>query len=258
MTPNQNPIFVLYPESQRYTNYKARMLRRQRLMQQFKRYRIALSVMAAGLLACAVVFLALIGQFFGEAVCQPITYGEQPECSLTAWLSQVQYQYASMEDGAVWSDEMPAQPGQYRMRGVSKNGFGAKRYSKEMTVTIQPRKLQATIADSRFYYGDFSDTLVDDNLTLRGLRPGDTLVKAEYAVSGTLLEGFRVSVEKLQIVNENGTDVSAAYTVSCEGGTFTMQPRPITVALENWEKEYDGLPWEEKQAFITAGSLVPE
>lgn len=252
----EQSIYSLHAESRRYDRYMARMLALKRMLRFAKRHRLAIAATALVLAAAVCVFLLTIGTFSGSLNCTDLTYGETPAGSMTAFLSDVQYQYACIDGDPVWSDQTPTQPGQYRIRAVSHNGFGQERYSESATFTLLPRKLDVQINDGSYIYGDFTADLPQENTVFNGLANGDRPGSLEFDLNQDEDGNFRVSLKHLTLINSSGQDVTACYEISSAGGTYSMLPRPLTVTAQDAQKVYDGEPWEQSTWVLSAGTLV--
>jgi len=249
--------YTLRTPSLRYDRYTAQMQKLRKLLDVLRRCRALLTAVGAAALAAAVCFLFAVGCFTGEAVCGDFLYGETPDCGLKAFLSDVRYQYAPIGTETVWHDAAPTEPGPYRIRAVSKNAFGAERFSEEMTAKLLPRPLAVRISDAGYVYGDFSEALTAAHTVADGLLPGDRLANVEYALEGSEQAGYYADIAQLQVRNPSGADVTACYAVDTAGGSFTMEPRPITVTAGSYEKVYDKKIWDAAAAQITKGTILP-
>ena len=247
--------YTLRTPSQRYDRYTAQMQTLKKLLDILRRCRALLIAVGVSALAAAVCFLFAVGCFTGEATCGDFLYGESPDCGLKAFMSEVHYQYATTGTEAVWHDAMPTEPGTYRIRAVSKNAFGGERFSEEMTANLLPRPLAVRISDAGYVYGDFSEALAAEHTVAEGLIPGDRLANVKYTVQGSEQMGYQVDVAQLQVLNASGADVTACYMPKTEGGSFTMEPRPVTITADSHEKVYDAMVWDAATAKITNGTL---
>lgn len=250
--------YTLRTPSQRYDRYAAQMQKLRKLLDILRRCRALLIAVGAAALIAAVCFLFTVGSFSGEAICSDFLYGEKPDCGLKAFLSEVRYQYAPIGTEAVWHDAMPTEPGAYRIRAVSKNAFGGERFSEEMTANLLPRPLAVRVSDAGYVYGDFSEALAIAHTVTEGLIPGDRLENVKYTVQGSEQSGYRVNIAGLQVLNASGSDVTACYVVETAGGSFAMEPRPITVTAGSYEKVYDAGVWDAATAEITKGTILPD
>ena len=108
--------YTLRTPSQRYDRYISQMQKVKKLLELLRRCRFLLMAVGAVTLAAAVCFLFAVGSFAGDARCGDFLYGETPSCGLTAFLSDMRFQYAPANGEGVWSDAVPTEPGQYRIR----------------------------------------------------------------------------------------------------------------------------------------------
>ena len=252
----EQSLFNLDTESRRYSRYARRIARFRHTLDWAKGHWLLMTVIALLITAAVIGFLLIIGTFTGALTCDSLIYGETPSCSIRAFLSEVHYQFAPAEGEAVWSNHFPTAPGEYRIRAVSKNGFGQKKYSNDVTFTLLPRDLNVLIHDGTFVYGDFSSEVPAKHTQITGLIPGDQAQPAEYACLQDDGRNYSVSLKSLQILNGAGQDVTACYRISGTDGFFTMTPRPITVKSQDASKVYDDEEWNLAQAAIAEGSLA--
>lgn len=248
--------YTLRTPSQRYDRYTAQMQRLKTLLDLLRRYRALLMAVGVIILAAAVCFLLAVGSFSGEAKCGDFLYGETPACGLKAFLSEVRYQYAPADGEGIWRDTPPTEPGPCRVRAVSKNVFGKECFSEEMTANLLPRALTVRVSDAGYLYGDFSEALAAEHTVAEGLLLGDRLANVKYTVQGSEQTGYQVDIAQLQVLNPSGADVTACYIPKTEGGSFTMEPRPVTITADSHEKVYDAMVWDAATAKITNGTLV--
>ena len=240
-------------ESQRYDRYEARMRRLGRFLGQIRRHPILAAMTVLVFTAGIIAFLLSIGSFSGELQCGDFRYGDAPSCELKAFLSSVHYQFADTEGDAVWTDILPNQPGTYRIRGVSRNGFGQFRYSEAMTFNLLPRPLEVEIQSGSFVYGDFTPST--PSAKFEGLAQGDSATP-EYNTKENNDGNYRVSLKSIEIYNKSGENVTACYRISSTDGQLSWTPRPITVTAQNGEKIYDGAAWNDSAGALTKGSLA--
>lgn len=245
-----------HAESQRYAQYEAKIRAVRAFLDALWRHRLviaALSLVVAGLI-CGL--LAVMGTFIGTFTCQDFTYGDVPPGNARAFLSDIHYEFAPADNDGVWTANTPTELGPFRIRAVSKNGFGAPRYSEDVTVTVLARDLDITISDAHFTYGDFGQHIVEENTSVTGLANGDRIVSMEYAIAEDGSGNYAASLKQLRIENPQGQDVTGCYNITVTDGFFAMDLRPIGVAADNAEKIYDGLEWSDGSATIVSGSLA--
>ena len=256
MAQKEQGLYSVEPESMRYNKYEARMQVVGRMLDGIRRHKLLVAFVTAAVVALVLCFLGLIGMQSGEAKCADFVYGEEPPCSVKAFLSDLKYQYTAAEGTADWSDRMPSLPGKYRIRAVSRNGFGKPVYSDEMVFTLLKRDLTVRINNGTFVYGEFSAEVVTNSTTTEGLASSDKIAHVEYAFTEDEQGNYTASVKMLRIENGAGQDTTACYNVAVTDGYMTKTPRAITVSAENGHKVYDGKAWNAGTAKLTAGTLA--
>lgn len=252
----EQSIFSLNTESLRYNRYFAKIQRLKRLMHFVKAHRIAVMAAVLILAGSLCAFLLSIGSFSGVIESGDLVYGDAPQGTLTAFLSKYRYQYASMDANAVWSDSVPNEPGQYRVRGVSRNGFGINRYSKETTLTLLPRPLEVQIQDGSYVYGDFSLDSIQQSTQLHTLAEGDRMYAIDFDLNQSENGTYLVSLKELAVHNAAGQDVTACYRITAREGSYSILPRPVTLCVLDAQKLYDGLEWTGAKWELAAGTLA--
>ncbi|MBQ7344808.1 MAG: transglutaminase domain-containing protein [Oscillospiraceae bacterium] len=252
----EHDVYTLQGESQRYSRYETRIQRIGQALGWARRHRIVLALTALWITVAVVGLLLAVGSFTGSLTFETLTYGGSPPCTIHAFLSDVRYQYAPAEGEAVWSDESPTLPGKYRIRAVSKNGFGRERYSDPATFTLLPRDLDVQIHAGTFVYGSSTMDIAKANTELTGLAAGDQARLLEYTATPNHKGDHTVSLKTIQIFNSAGQDVTACYRVSSTDGYFTLTPRPITISVSDAQKVYDGEGWDLAEWGLTDGLLA--
>ncbi len=239
--------------SQRYDRYAARMQSLGRILGFLRRHPVLTAVTVLALIAGILGLLLSMGSFSGSPYCPAFHYGSTPQCEIRAFLSPIQYQYAQPEGEPLWQDGLPARPGLYRIRAVSRNGFGQNRYSEAMSVRVLPRPVEVGIPSGSFIYGEFDAKTLNADVS--------NLAQGDYATTELITEentngNYDISLKNLKICNESGEDVTDCYSISSTEGIFTMTKRPITVSTKDAQKVYDGEPWDQAEGSLTKGSLV--
>ena len=135
-------------------------------------------------------------------------------------------------------------------------------HTKEGWITIDPRPIHVRMLDREREYDDLPFTSTAHEITAVSphefaLVTGHKLIEAlasgsiiEPGIADNTLTGYR-------IVDREGKDMTANYTVSSTPGTLTVLPRKITVVSFSAQKIYDGLALTCKKPLgIYSGSLV--
>lgn len=258
MTESKQNPYSLRQESKRFSRYEERVQAVGRLLDAIKRHRIALIATVATVIVLIFGFLFIIGTFIGVAKCENFVYGNDPQCAAKAFLSDARYQFAPAVGEAVWSDTTPVLPGQYRIRAVSRNGFGMPKYSEVMTVTLLKREMTIRIDAASVVYGDSVLDAAKAHTEVEGLADGDSVAELEYSIIKEEMGQYTVSVQSVRIVNGAGEDVTACYSITGVDGTFSVTPRPIMVSAKDAQKVYDGMQWTAGTAELTGGTLAYE
>ena len=74
--------------------------------------------------------------------------------------TEVYYQYA-LKGSNEWTTEKPTVPGEYQIRAVSKDGFGASNYSEIKVFTIVPVEANIWINNTSIEYGNNPEVLAN-------------------------------------------------------------------------------------------------
>lgn len=233
--------YCAYPISRRYLGYEARMRKLARRLQWLRRHLVLVLLALCALIAAFCCFLGQIGTFTAPLRCSDCVYGEKQIVSCRAFLAKPEYEYATAE--GAWAGEFPSTPGTYRIRAVTRDGFGRPRYTPEQTFVLSPRPVSVDFADNSYIYGEMCQFWAMEQLRCAGLAKGDVLADTTLEISMDAGRNVTVRIQGLRIENADGRDVTACYLVSCKDGHFAVQPRPITVTVENEEKLYDGTDW---------------
>ena len=236
-------------DSPRYDRYEAKMRRWGRFLKPLRRHPVLTAVTVLVVAAGLIALLLSMGRFSGEPRCDDFFYGDQPQCDLQAFLSQIRYEYA--DGSGDWNQTPPTHIGRYRIRAVSTNGFGQPQYSDEMTATVLPRPLTVQISSGSYVYGDsYTPHAEYDNLA-----EGDTAT-VEYFPKEISDGSQEISLKSIKITNKSGKDVTDCYQISVNSGLFSMSLRTITVSADSAEKIYDGNVWNQGVGRLTKGTLA--
>ena len=256
MTIKEQARLLIHPTSPRYERYDARVRFLSRILAFLRRHRVMLILLFAMVLALLLSFLSVVGSYFSEAHCRDYVYGDTPACDARAFMASTKYQYADAAGTPEWQDMPPAAPGEYRIRGVSRNGFGAPKYTNEMTFTLLARDLSLILPSDSILYGELDDAYLLEHAQITGLAQGDRIITADWDIQ--LKEGpsAYVRLKNLCIKDSYGRDVTECYRVDAPECLIPLLPQPITVSVENTEKQYDGTQNFDTAAQITQGTLA--
>ena len=257
MNIQEQARLLVQSTSPRYERYDTHIRFLGRILAFLRRHRVLLSVLSGTVLALLLAFLSLIGSFFSEAHCQDFVYGEIPACDARAFLASTDFQFANLHGTPQWQQASPTSPGQYRIRAVSKNGFGAAKYSNEMTFTLLARELQLFMSAGSIPYGQLCDAGLLEYAQVFGLAPGDRISTAKWDIQLEDGPTAHICLMELRIEDSQGRDVTGCYQIYAPESYIPLLPQPITVTADNAEKLYDGTQSFDATAQITEGALAP-
>lgn len=239
----------------RYEAYERRIRTLARVLWWLVKHYLKIAIPTA-VAAAALTFVGTVPGIVTEPVsCPDLVYGTAPTCSAQALMSDIVYEYAAMEEDAVWSTQAPDVAGMYRVRAVTKNGFGKPRYSEEMVFTIAPAPLQLQVNDVSCTYGDIA-VYTAEQVSVQGLIGDDRLGEVSFAQEDVSICEMTVSLSHYTVVNAAGEDVTASYAVQTESGTLSFDQRAITLTSADAARAYDGTPLGVSDCAITGGSLA--
>ncbi len=248
-----NAKYTNFP-SGRYEQYEKRMLKLSKVIRFIKKHRILFSAVVIAFAAAILTLTYCAGIFTESIVCEDMIYGEKFNVTAGAFLTRVRYEYSS--DGNEWTDSSPITPGEYYVRGVTKNLFGKERYSDSAVFTLAPRSASIEITEVFCQYGNIDREFLEKLTAFRGLAEGDELRDIRYELNDDDWKRVEVSVKEYTIINSDGTDVTECYNVNSEGGIIAVEPRRITVSTQGGAKEYDGLPVVSDVWSVSSGTLA--
>ena len=105
-------------------------------------------------------------------------------------------------------------------------------------LVVTPLELKITAAsDNKVYDGT---ALTNSGYTGEGLAAGDRIESAVVTGSRTTVGTADNVASSAKVVNANGDDVTASYTVSYEKGILKVTPKKLVITADSDEKVYDG------------------
>lgn len=246
--------FLTYPRG-RYEEYEEKIRRLYVPLLFIIKHKIAIISLLLALSALTLALLFCTGIFVGELSCSDIAYGDVPHAHARALFCDVVYEFTDAS-GESWSSEIPSRPGEYRVRAVSENPLGMKRYSEEGALTIMRRQLNITLEDSYCQYGSYSHDFLVANTYAAALAQGDRISEIEYSESSESWDLISAEPHSPRILNVAGEDVTSYYDISFGSGEIRIVPRNITVRAIGGSKIYDAQPWDGLSYGIISGSLA--
>lgn len=121
------------------------------------------------------------------------------------------------------------------------------------TLKIEPIPLYITTMSAKKIYDGTPLRCEEWELTDGILEDGAVIHVQECAVQNDI--GKADNVLRFSVADRNGTDISARYTIICDYGTLSVQPRAITIRTGSAVKVYDGTSLSCNTFEIISGSL---
>ena len=238
----------------RYDAYVDRMRFLYKIVDVLARFKYVILLVVASLCSATVAFLLYIGSFSTMPFIPNFSYGESESAQAEAFLSDVRYEYAA-KDSDVWSAEAPTRAGEYKVRAISKNGFGKERYSEEFSFSIAKKPVTITVNDTNCTYGEEYEHSLSD-LSVSDLAFKDRLTGVIFGFEEISLMETNVYIKDYTITNENGEDVTECYSLTAKSATHTFFARNITLSSETIEKIYDGIALTGSNESLKSGTLA--
>lgn len=163
------------------------------------------------------------------------TFGDEVSFETSALMNSSYLQYKGVDDEE-WKNVAPIYPGDYLVRGVSKNGFGKTKYSEELSFVINKREAIVEIAQTQVQYGYKPNA----HAILNGQDKLDTEYTVTYEKEHELTTDAWVDATSVKILNSNNEDITFCYEISTPKRTVSILPRNITVKFADNYKVFDG------------------
>ena len=178
-----------------------------------------------------------------------MSYGDELPMKAGAMFASPTYQYS--EDGVTWSDTVPTKPGQYNVRAVAKGIFGNDRYGKVYTFTLEPRKIDVSVADSEIVYGDLPS--LEASLVYGDTISCDKFIYSNRFSSVTLI---MPDEENIKILNTDGEDITSSYDISVKNSLITVLQRKILVTVSDQSMIYNDMKFSYNGYELSEGTLA--
>ncbi len=199
---------------------------------------VLISIILGVVLAALIAFMVTKGIVFDDKS-QPdkieLTYGTSLNMDTSALFADVSYEY-STDGGTTWSKIPPTLPGEYKVRAVSKGIFGQDRYGKVYSLMISPKQTEVKVVESEILYGELLSVSAD-------LQYGDTIFckKFNYADITKETTSVEPDISDVEIINKDGENVTAAYSLVSVKSDVTFLKRDIFVVVEDRGTIYNGV-----------------
>lgn len=236
-----------------YEKYKARISKIAKFLLVVRRYRILIMSIILTVLAITTVLLSTNGIVYGDSKCpSTIAYGQTLEYEAKGFLTKVHFEFYNPTT-KTWSTEQPTQPGKYKVRAVSQNIFGDKKYGEVHDFTIAPKEVFVKVSVSEIEYGALPPVtadLVDE---------GSTVSCSLFDYIGLGSETVKVypKAEGVKILDKDGEDITKCYTVKGEITDLKFTARLVVLSIPDVEHVYDGQIFTSEQYVVEEGSFLP-
>ena len=151
----------------------------------------------------------------------------------------------------VRSEEKPTLVGNYEARAVAKNIFGGNSYGTAHPFAIKQKQVKPVVEDTNIVYGS------SPTISFNDLADGDRLANANFElINITTTPQITFKEGDFLIVDEEGVDVTANYSIDYSPIDFKVLPRDVTYVAAS-EKVYDGTPlYASADCYLSSGTLV--
>ena len=219
-----------------YESYQNKMKKFAGFVGTVRRFRVPIILALALVAVVCAVLLSVRGIVYDAAPCPAsVEYGSPLGYRAAAVLADVQYEYA--QEGEEWSFKVPVRAGEYRVRAVSEDIFGGKRYGKTYAFTILPRETEVLVSQNSVEYGSLPAVKAD-------LAYGDTIHCTHFVYADISAAETEVIADESAIValDREGNDVSGCYIFRPVSAPIGFTPRKISVRVQDASGVYDGTP----------------
>ncbi len=235
-----------------YENYKRKIEKVAQILKTIWKYRfIVLSAITVIMLSTG-AFLATKGTVSDKIDCpNSIVYGEVLEYKAKGLFSDISYEYSSDSSFKTFSNEMPRMPGKYYVRAVSTGAFKTKRYGEIHSYTIVPKKVDVSIVDNTWTYGDNPAVTAD-------LSYNDTIYCTSFHYNSLATANVTAAPkqEAIKVLSNEGEDVTQAYVFNPVMKNATLTQRNVTITVASADQDYNALPFQYTGYEVTEGNLV--
>ena len=234
-----------------YRFYEKKMKKLAKVGMNIAKHKILILSSFAFIVLFVSTFLSTKGIVISKLTCNTkVEYGDTLDYSAKALFSKVNYEFNV--DGS-WTDEEPIMPGKYQIRAVTNRSFN-KGYSDPIDFEITTKQIQLFVNENEIQYGDegtvgstklaYNDKLLDADILFEDISKKET--------------NAEIDLSSVKIVNENGIDLTKAYTLSSQTKQINFINRRITIEIDDISKVYDGsiLIPNDNNVSVTEGTLL--
>lgn len=231
--------------------YRKKLEKYEKLTTFFYKFRILFLVVITFIGATVATLMSIKGIVINEIILQDTEYGKSLDYYCKAIFSKDMYYEFSDANSDAWTKTEPKTPGEYKIRGVSKNVFNQDRPGKAYTFKILPKTAEVTL-DNTFIYGA-NDASVGLNFNLEY---NDKVIDIQYEILSVdeNTVNFKLN-DNFKIVNSVGEDVTNYYNFNIhESYSGTYQRINLTLETKG-EIEYDAKEHKGNDVEIISGNL---
>lgn len=235
-----------------YQDYKSKINKRVKIRRTLRRFRVPIFATISAIIMLIVAFMVTKGMVFGaDLELTKIEYGNKPSFTANAVFSDVRYEFSQKNKDA-WSDNVPVNMGDYKMRVISRGVFG-ERYSKEQYFSIVPRSIEVFVNTETVTYGE--NPTVSASLAF-----ADRVECGAFTFGDTTKQVTTVTPvkEAVTVKDEAGNDVTRCYAINVKQSDITFTKRDITVTIGSLTSEYNDEFVKHEVWEVTGGSLAYE
>ena len=236
-----------------YDKYKARISKIAKFLWVVRRYRILIMSVILTVMAITTVLLSTNGMVYGDGKCpSTIAYGQTLEYDAHAFLAKVDLEFYNSST-KTWTSEQPRLPGRYKVRAVSENIFGDKKYGEVHEFTIVPKSIPVKVSVNTIEYGQLPPVTAD--LVDEGSRI--TCTAFDYYGLGEETVQVIPRSDAIKITDSKGADITSCYEPKGEVTLLTFTARTVVVAITDIEHVYDGQVFTSDAYTVEEGSFLP-
>ena len=233
------------------STYRKKLDKYEKVITFLYKFRIIILVAFVFIGATIATLMSIKGIVINEVILEDTEYGKDLNYSCKAILCNDMYYEFGDANGENWTKTEPRTPGEYTIRGVSKNVFNKDRRGKAYTFKILPKTSEITL-DNTFVYGA-NDASVGLNFNLEY---NDKVIDIQYEILSVTEEQVSFKLKNnFKIVNAAGEDITSYYNFNIHD-TYVGKYSKINLTLETkGEIEYDEKEHQGNEVEITSGSL---
>lgn len=222
-----------------YDQYKNRIQKIAKMRKFVLKYKFLFLAVFLIIVATTCSLLVSKGAVMGETVLSSmqINYGDLYEVTpASAFLSSTSIEYSAVGTD-IWTAEKPQIAGKYLARTVSEKTIGHG-YGKAVEFEILPIESEFIILSDSVVYGG-----IPAKYQLSNLVGTDSLLEEDlqfvYDDATAAVSDVTVDLQSIKIVDENGVDRTACYTLSSNVKKLTIDERPITLSTVDFNSVYN-------------------